>query len=295
MSRRQAVLALVLVCLVWGVSFTVIKQALAYTSPLVLLGARFTLASLVIVGSLRGLTRAEAAGGLLLGVLFWAGFMLQTTGLQWTTPSRSAFLTILSTPLVPVLQYLLHRTVPRGPTLAAIGLAVAGTWLLTSPGGAGGLNRGDLLTIGCAILFTGQIVAAGHYATRIPIGRLLALELGSCAVLSLITAPLLEQPRLVLSAPLVAMVAFLAFTGLWSFRTQLRAQQVLSPTHTALVFTLEPVFAAITSFLVLGERLGPVQLLGAALILAAVAAPALERPEPAVVTRPLHDRDRART
>jgi drug/metabolite transporter (DMT)-like permease len=283
MTRRQAVAALVVVCLVWGTSFTVIKQTLDYTSPLMLLGVRFSLATLVIAGSLRGLTRRQAAGGLVLGGLFWAGFVFQTNGLQHTTPSRSAFLTILSTPLVPVLQFLLHRTVPRGPTLAAIALAVAGTWLLTSPDG-GGLNRGDLLTIGCAALFTGQIVAAGHYAARIPIDRLLALELGSCAVLSLITAPVLEVPRLVLTWPFVAMMAFLAFTGLWSFRTQLRAQQVLSPTHTALVFTLEPVFAAVTSYLVLGERLGPLQLVGAALILAAVAAPALERPEPAVVT-----------
>ena len=284
MTRREAVAGLVLVCLVWGTSFTVIKQTLHYTSPLMLLGVRFGVATLVIAGSLRGLTRKEAAGGLVLGGLFWAGFVFQTIGLQYTTPSRSAFLTILSTPLVPVLQFLIHRSSPRGPTLVAIGLAVAGTWLLTSPGGGGGLNHGDLLTIGCAVLFTGQIVAAGHYAARIPIDRLLALELGACAVLSLLTAPLLEAPRLQLAWPFVALMAFLAFTGLWSFRTQLRAQQVLSPTHTALVFTLEPVFAAVTSYLVLGEQLDPLQLLGGALILAAVATPALERAEPAVVT-----------
>ena len=284
MTRRQAVAGLVLVCLVWGTSFTVIKQTLHYTSPLILLGVRFGVATLVIAGSLRGLTRKEAAGGLVLGGLFWAGFVFQTIGLQYTTPSRSAFLTILSTPLVPVLQFLIHRTSPRVPTLAAIGLAIAGTWLLTSPGGNGGLNHGDLLTIGCALLFTGQIVAAGHYAARIPIDRLLALELGACAVLSLLAAPLLEAPRLQLGWPFVALMAFLAFTGLWSFRTQLRAQQVLSPTHTALVFTLEPVFAAVTSYLVLGEQLDPLQLLGGALILAAVATPALERAEPVVVT-----------
>jgi len=292
MTRRQAVAGLVLVCLVWGTSFTVIKQTLHYTSPLILLGVRFGVATLVIAGSLRGLTRKEAAGGLVLGGLFWAGFVFQTIGLQYTTPSRSAFLTILSTPLVPVLQFLIHRTSPRVPTLAAIGLAVAGTWLLTSPGGGGGLNHGDLLTIVCAVLFTGQIVAAGHYSARIPIPRLLALELGSCAVASLLAAPVLETPRLVVTPAFLAMIAFLAFSGLWSFRTQLRAQQVLTPTHTALIFTLEPVFAAATSFLVLGERLGPWQLVGAALILTAVAAPALE---PVAVTYPLQNRDRTQT
>ena len=281
MSRGRAVLALVLVCLVWGVSFTAIKQALGYTSPLILLGLRFTIATLFVVGSLRGTSRREAAGGLVLGGLFWAGFVLQTIGLQFTTPARSAFLTILSTPLVPLLQFLLHRTVPRGPTLAAVAVAVTGTWLLTSPGGDAGLNRGDLLTIGCAVIFSGQIVAAGHYAARIPIGRLLALELGTCAVLSLVTAPLPDAPRLDPAPAFLALLAFLAVSGLWSFRTQLRAQQVLTPAHTALVFTLEPVFASLTSFLVLGERLGPVQLAGAALILTAVAAPVLEHAEPA--------------
>lgn len=281
MSRGRAVLALVLVCLVWGVSFTAIKQALGYTSPLILLGLRFTIATLFVVGSLRGTSRREAAGGLVLGGLFWAGFVLQTIGLQFTTPARSAFLTILSTPLVPLLQFLLHRTVPRGPTLAAVAVAVTGTWLLTSPGGDAGLNRGDLLTIGCAVIFSGQIVAAGHYAARIPIGRLLAFELGTCAVLSLVTAPLLDAPRLDPAPAFLALLAFLAVSGLWSFRTQLRAQQVLTPAHTALVFTLEPVFASLTSFLVLGERLGPVQFAGAALILTAVAAPVLERAEPA--------------
>jgi drug/metabolite transporter (DMT)-like permease len=171
----------------------------------------------------------------------------------------------------------MYRTVPRVPTVAAIVLAVTGTWLLTGPGG-GGLNRGDLLTIGCAVLFAGQIVAAGHYAPRLSINRLLALELGSCALLSFAAAPVLETPRLHGTPMLAGLVAFLGLSGLWSFRMQLRAQQVLSPTHTAIVFTLEPVFATLTSYLLLGERLGPLQLVGGAMILGAVAAPALERP-----------------
>lgn len=294
MTRRGAVAALVLVCLIWGVSFTVIKQALAYASPLVLLGARFALASAVIGWSLRGLQRHELRGGLILGLLFWAGFVFQTVGLQDTTPSRSAFLTILSTPIVPLVQFAVDRSVPRLPTAVAIGLAVAGTWLLTSPGG-GGLNRGDVVTLGCAVMFAGQVVAAGHFAARIPIDRLLALQLGSCALLSLAAAPVLEAPRLTVDAAFGAMILFLALTGLWSFRLQLQAQRVLSPTHTALVFTLEPVVASVTSFLVLGERLGALQLVGGALILAAVAAPAAERSDQRPVTESLPDRDRAPT
>ena len=280
MTRRQAVGWLVVVCLVWGVSFTVVKAALDSVSPLVLLGIRLSIAASLVAMSLRGSRREDLAGGLLLGLLFGGGFAFQTIGLRFTTPSRSAFITILSTPLVPVVQYLVHRTLPRVPTLAAVGLALAGTYLLTSPGGGLGLNRGDLLTLGCAVLFAGQIVAAGYYVTRMPISRLLALQLGVGALLASFAAPVLEAPRIAPGGPLIAMLLFLALSGLWSFHMQLRAQQILSPTHTALVFTLEPVFAALTSFLVLGERLGLAQLAGAALILVAVAAPALERPSP---------------
>lgn len=276
MTHRQAVGGLVLVCLVWGVTFTVMKQALDHVSPLLLLGARFTLATAVIALSLRGATAAEARGGLILGLLFWIGFAFQTIGLQYTTPSRSAFITILSTPLVPLVHFVVSRALPRLPTLAAIFLAVAGTYLLTNPG-SGGLNRGDVLTLGCAVVFAGQIVAAGHFASRIPIRRLLAIELGTTAVLSLAASPVLETPRFEPSAGVLLIVLFLALSGLWSFDMQLRAQRVLSPTHSALVFTLEPVFASVTSYLVLGERLTAVQLAGAALILTAIAAPAFER------------------
>ncbi|MGH7527458.1 MAG: DMT family transporter [Gemmatimonadales bacterium] len=278
MTSRQAVGWLVLVCAVWGVSFVVVKGALGYVSPLMLMAIRFGIATAIIAGSLRGLRREELVAGVILGVLFWSGFAFQTFGLRHTTPSRSAFITILSTPLVPVVHYLIYRSVPRASTVGAVLLAVVGTYLLTSPGGGFGLNYGDVLTLGCAVLFAGQIVAVGHFAPRLPITRLLALELGVAALLSLAASPLLETPTVVPNRLAVAALLFLGLSGLWSFYMQLRTQQVLSPTHTALVFTLEPVFASFASYLIFAERLTPVQLAGGALILAAVAAPALERP-----------------
>jgi drug/metabolite transporter (DMT)-like permease len=215
-------------------------------------------------------------GGLLLGLLFWGGFAFQTSGLAETTPSRSAFITSLSTPLVPVVSFLVHRSVPPALTLAAVLLAAVGMYFLTLPDAAGaGLNRGDLLTLGCAVLFAGQIVAAGHFSRRVRPTRLLAVEMATAALLSFLLAPLLESPRVIPNATLGLGLLFLTVSGLWTFYMQLRAQQVLSPTYTALLFMLEPVFAALTSFLVLGERLSPVQWGGAALILGAMALPAL--------------------
>jgi drug/metabolite transporter (DMT)-like permease len=184
----------------------------------------------------------------------------------------------LSTPLVPVVAFVVHRSRPQGSVIGAVVVAAIGMYLLTLPGAAGGgLNRGDLLTLGCALLFAGQIVAAGHFSRGAIPSRLLAVEMGTAAVLSFLLAPVIETPRLTINSTFLVALLFLTLSGLWTFLTQLRAQQVLSATHTALLFMLEPVFAALTSFLVLGERLSTVQWAGAALILMATGLPSFQR------------------
>lgn len=276
MTRRQAVGWLILVTFLWGTSFVLVKEALQLASPLVFLTLRFALGALVLAGSLRGLTRAELRAGLVLGVLFWGGFVFQTVGLTYTTPSRSAFITGLSSPLTPLVVLAVSRSAPRWATVAGLALATGGMYLLTAPDGADGINPGDLLTLGCAVLFAGQITAAAHYTRRFDVGKLIGVELGATALLSAAAMPLLETPRLTVNATLVGLILILALTGVWSFALQLRAQRVVTASHAALIFLLEPVFAALTSFLVLGERLTPVQWAGGALILLAMALPALE-------------------
>lgn len=279
MTRRQAVASLILVCLIWGASFTVIKETLALISPLLLMGLKFGLAALLLIGSFRALSRQELVGGMILGLLFWGGIAFQTFGLEGTTPSRSAFITSLATPLVPVVFFLVYRQAPHLLTIAGVILAGVGMYLLALPDArGGGLNRGDLLTLGCAVMFAAHIVAAGHYSRRGEATRLLAVELATAGAVSLLLAPVLETPRLTPTLWFAAALTFLTLTGLWTFYVQLRAQRVLSPSHAALIFMLEPVFAALTSFVVLGERLAPLQWGGAALILAAMALPALEPP-----------------
>ncbi|HEX5385887.1 MAG TPA: DMT family transporter [Gemmatimonadales bacterium] len=271
MTRRQGVLWLVVIAVIWGASFVLIKATLTLVSPLLLLAFRFLLAALFVVAWLRGLTRSELEGGLVLGLFFWGGFVFQTVGLEYTTPSRSAFITGLSTPLVPVAEFLLHRRRPSAGTVAAIGVTAVGIWLLTHPGGGGGLNRGDLLTFGCAALFALQIDAAGRYTRLGRPGRLVALELTAAGVLSLAAAPWVEHVRLVPGWPAAAALLALALIAATTFYGQLAAQAVVSPAVTAVIFTLEPLAAALTSWLLLGEVLTGLQWLGGALIIGAVA------------------------
>jgi len=268
MTRRQGIAALVFIAVVWGCCFVLIKQTLALVSPLLFLSIRFLLASVFVLPWLRGITRRELVGGLVLGLLFWAGFVFQTVGLAHTTPTRSAFITGLSTPLVPVAYFLVYRRSPSAAVALAVIVTGVGMYLLTRPGGSsGGLNLGDILTLGCALLFAFQIVAAGHFAPTARPERLLALELTATGVLSALVSPLIETPHLVLNAGTVSAIGFLSVTAAVTFYLQLGAQRVVSPALTAIIFTLEALAAAITSWIALGETLTAGQWVGGVLIL----------------------------
>jgi drug/metabolite transporter (DMT)-like permease len=291
MTRRQGIAALVFIAIVWGCSFTIIKQTLGLVSPLVFLALRFLLASALVAPWFRGLTRRELVGGIVLGLLFWAGFVFQTVGIQYTTPSRSAFITSLCTPLVPVAVFLVYRRPPSVAVVLAVLVTMLGMYLLTRPGGMSeGLNRGDLLTLACAVLFAFQIVAVGHYAAVARPTRLLALELGLTGVLSLLAAPVFETPRLTLGPSLFLALAFLSGSAALTFYLQLGAQKVVSPAATAIIFTLEALAAAVTSRIVLGEILTPPQWVGGLLILGGALLPfllpAADGAAPAMIGRP---------
>jgi drug/metabolite transporter (DMT)-like permease len=274
MTRRQGIAALVFIAVVWGCCFPLIKQTLSQASPLLFLAIRFLLASVFVLPWLRGVTRHELLGGLVLAVLFWAGFVFQTVGLAHTTPSRSAFITGLSTPLVPVAYFLVYRRTPSVTTALAVLVTGVGMYLLTRPSGSGGgINVGDVLTLGCAVMFAFQIVAAGHFTPTARPERLLALQLTATGLLSALAAPLFETPRLVLTSGVALAIAFLSVIATVTFYLQLGAQRVVSPALTAIIFTLEALAAAVTSWIVLGETLTLVQWAGGLLILVGAVLP----------------------
>ena len=269
MTHHRAAIGLIVTAMIWGASFTVVKGALADITPMLFVGIRFALAVMLIALALRGLRRPELRAGLVLGLLFWGGYVFQTIGIQFTTPARSAFITALSTPLVPVVAWLVTRKRPGWRVILAVVAASVGLYHLTDPGG-GGPNRGDLLTIGCAVLFAGHIVAVGRDARAgVPI-RLLGIQFAVTSLLSFLAAPLTENPHLTPSPALLFALGFLVLTAVGTFWFQLRAQQVLTPSETALIFALEPFAAVLTSYLVLGEVLTAEQWLGGLVVVGAV-------------------------
>src|SRR5580700_7637432 len=162
MNRLRAELALVGVTLIWGTTFVVVKFALTEVSTFVFLTLRFWVAAVALILIYRGAIRKQGIGpGVIAGALLFTAYVFQTLGLELTTPSKSAFLTGLSIPLVPLASSLVYRNKPRLVEVAGIVVATFGMMLMTFPGVATmpfAISRGDLLSFLCAVTFALHIV-----------------------------------------------------------------------------------------------------------------------------------------
>jgi len=239
---------------------------------------RFALATLLLFPFARGrlarLGRRRALHGLGLGLLLFLVFTLQTGGLVTTSVSRSSFLTGLYAVITPLLAVAFGRPL-RAAHAAAAALAVGGLWLLAAPAGGGALtlNRGDVLTIGCAVACALQILVTDRLAAGADVIALNFWQMAGVAVASLLAAPLFEGLRVPPATPgfLLAMGYLIVFSSLVAFTLQLQVQKKLAPTPAAMIFLLEAPFGALAGFLLAGDRLRPLQLAGCALMLAASA------------------------
>lgn len=278
MIRRKADAALALNAVIWGATFTLVKAALRDISPLLFITLRFSLAALAL-GALwllgwRGRKAEPQAvlAGILIGFLLFAGFLLQTLGLQFTTPPKSAFLTGLTSVMVPLLASLVYRNKPQASEVLGVVVATTGLALLTLEGPIGSIGKGDLLTILCAVAFAGHIVTLGHYSGKASYEMLSIIQVATAAVLGISLFWWVEPLRIVWNPAVIyaILVTGLLATAL-AFSIQAWAQKYTSSTRTALIYMLEPVIAWLVSYWVLGVGLAGRAAAGAVLILAGVA------------------------
>ncbi len=203
-----------------------------------------------------------------MGLFLFGGYLFQTWGLVYTTPSKSAFLTGFSVILVPLIMMALGQKLGPATLLGAV-LGLGGIYLLVAPSGMGGVNRGDIFTLVGATSFAVHIVLVGRYTKRFSFLHLVPVQILVVGLLASVALVIVPAQKLHFTARLVVaiLVTALLATGV-AFSVQNWAQQYTPPAHTALIFALEPVFAAISSWLVVGEHFQGRTLVGAGLILA---------------------------
>ena len=288
-----AVIALCVACAGWGLGFPVIKwgQA-AVTSEVAGAGAasitagytaiRFLFASvlysLIVLPHLRGINRQELLGGAVVGSTFSIGLFLQLWGLQYTSPSTAAFLTSLVVVFTPIAQAVFQRRSPSRRTWLAVGVALAGIYILTNPAG-GGFGLGELLNLISALAFTGQILTLDYYGRRSGAQRLTVAMFLTTALINLVCFIFLAGSLSMWTAGAAAVAS--NWTVQWTLATAVVActliafglmntyQTKVTPARAALIYCMEPVFAALFSIMLGAEPFTARMLVGGAVILAA--------------------------
>jgi drug/metabolite transporter (DMT)-like permease len=285
---KPAEFALIGIAAIWGLTFTMVQDAVEELPVMDFLGYRFTAAALLVAllfrRSLKALPRAGWRAGLLMGVFLTASYVLQTFGLQHTTASNTGFITGLFVVITPVLAaiFLRQRIGPIGWTAAVV--SAFGLYLLSGTGTHGFNARGDGLVLLCAVAVAAHILVTSRYSRDHEIGALLAVQLGVCGLSCLAAGALTEGG---LEAPSggdvwLALFVTAVFASALGFFVQTYAQKHAPPERTALILASEPAFGGLFGYLLAGDRLGLTAWLGAALIMAAIVAvellPRLRRP-----------------
>ncbi len=268
-----ALVALIFVTAVWGVTFVQVKDAVAIYPLFAFLAIRFAIASATLAfpaaKRVRGLGRGGIGGGAFLGLLLAAGYALQTAGLERTTVSSTGFITGMYVVLTPLIALLLYRS--RIGLAAWGGVVVATAGLAMLAGIHAGSVTGDLLVLAAAAVYSLQIVLMERYAPRYDALAFtfveMAAALGGLLVVALALGDL-SVPRgwTVWGALLVTGV----FASALGYLVQTWAQRRTSATRTALAFSMEPVWTAFFGYTLAGDRLGALGWGGCAAIMAGI-------------------------
>jgi drug/metabolite transporter (DMT)-like permease len=290
-SRGFAEFLLVTATLFWGATFPVVKAAVTEIPVLSFLWVRFALSALLLaLLAGRGLRTLDARGirrGVFLGTLLFLSYAFQTFGLEQTTSANAGFLTGLNVVWVPLLAGPLLAKPPAPGARIGVALALIGLFLLTwqSPWR---LNPGDALVIVCSFFVALHILGLDALTAGYDGRALTFVQIGTMAVLSLLGSLFFEPvtwPRLWSPTLLWALGITAVFATVYAFWVMTSFQRLTTPTRAAIIYTLEPVFAAVFSVLLIGDRLTPVAWAGGGLIVLGMTAaellPARPQVEPA--------------
>ena len=283
-SRLPAQIGLIFTTLAWGATFVLVKEGLKDANPFIFAFYRFLLAALVIIPFIffskqknifSNFNSHEIKGGILCGLLLYMGYGFQNYGLEITTPSKSAFITSMSILLVPIFVFFIKHKKINKHLWVSIVIAIIGLYLLLNPSDVhinNPINTGDFLTFGCAIMFALHIIVQGDFVIKkINLIRFFIIQSLSVSVISLLSSFVILDFTVNWSYPLIMAIVITAIFGTtFAIFTMIWAQKKLSASETAIIFSMEPVFAAVFSIILGVESFSFLQWVGGVIIVLAV-------------------------
>ena len=258
-KKRLGLAALFAMTFIWGTSFVILKNTLESISTLYILAVRFTGAAVIMAAfganGWKTADRKYLIGGALMGVSLFLAYVFQTYGLVYTTPGKNAFLTTTYCMIVPFLYWALIGKRPDRYNVIAAVLCVIGVGLISLDAGLS-VNKGDVLTVICGLFYALHIIVSARYVRGRSVLLLTAIQFGTAAVLSWISAVLFAPAPSGAPAGAWLSVAYLCImcTAV-SFGLQAFGQKYSPPSQTAVIMTLESVFGAAISVLFFNEQL----------------------------------------
>ncbi|MCR4922501.1 MAG: YqeG family HAD IIIA-type phosphatase [Lachnospiraceae bacterium] len=275
-KSRLAKTGFLLVALIWGVAFAVVKNSLDYIPPVYLMALRFSIAgillSLVYIKKMIRVDKMTLLHGLAIGFFLFLAYLTQTYGCKYTTAGKNAFLTALYVIFVPFLLWIMFRKRPLIHSFIAAFLSMISIGLISLGSSEGSLNEGDVLTIICALFFALQIIFIARYKNDDPV-LLACIQLDTAALLSWLSAPVLDGSIWEISlnpTSVFGLIYLGVLSSLVCFLLQTVCQRYVKASTSALLMSTEAVFGALASYLFLGEFMSSRALWGFVLMFLAI-------------------------
>lgn len=286
-SRFKGELILIVITILWGSTFVIVKQSLSDISSTLYVAIRFTTATLILLPIYLKFRKPGGKliiwPGVALGVLLFLGFVTQTMGLQYTTATKSAFITGTFVVMIPFFQIFIEKKRPSKGTIIGIFLVFIGLIFLSSTGDSvieflsslgSGFNFGDFLTFLCAVFFAIQVVYIDKFSKENSVLALLFSQLITVSVLSFILTFIfditsIEKVKIIYNGNVIFSLLFTAIVAtLINIGLQTRYQKSVSPSKAGIIYSFEPLFASILAYIVLNEKISNFGYIGSVLIIA---------------------------
>ena len=273
--------ALLFTTVIWGGTFAIIKTALGSISPMMFLSFRFSIATMLflpfVYGRLKKLDRSSIKGGVILGLLYFGGFAAQTIGLNYTSATKSAFITGTFVIFTPIFQIIIEKKLPSKGNIIGIILVAGGLIFLSGRGThfldiihelGTNFNVGDYLTLVCAIFYSLYIVYLDIVSKKFDNLSLVFMQIavtaiGAIAGAIIFQASGIETSRFILNNGVIFAVIYTSLLAtILTTTLQTKFQKYTTPAKAGIIFSFEPIFASIVAFFLLSEKISNFGLLG---------------------------------